>query len=257
MGNSEDYKAKLEEILAVKEDDIVSPSTIPADIYIQEAENLYLWCQPDKPVLTKAGLPWALVDEIPIRAGALREAVSNWTTQRFTKQETGKLWMEKSAELFDLRSLLLHDFRFAYRDNPYILGRINAIAGSQSYAGMIQDLNDFAVLGRNNPAELKAVNFDMSLLDKSAQLAKEIANLLASTNLEADYSAARKIRDQAFTFLKLAVDEICSFGQYLFWKDEGRKKGYSSPHLRRIRKRRSQSKEESKAEDQSETDLAN
>ncbi len=257
MGNSDDYKAKLGEILAVKEDDIVSPSTMPVEIYIQKAENLFKWCQQDKAALTKAGLSWTLVDEIPVRAGALREAASTWTTQRFTKQETGMLWKEKSTELFDLRNLLLHDFRFAYRNNPYILGRINAIAGSQSYAAMIQDLNDIAVLGKNNPAELKTINFDMTLLDKSAQLAKEMAALLASTTLEANYSAARKIRDQAFTLLKLAVDEICDFGQYLFWKDEERKKGYSCPYLRRVRKKGSQIKEESKDETQPATALVN
>ena len=60
-------------------------------MYIQEAENLYKWCLPDKDTLVKAGLDWKIVEDLPIRAGALREAVSNWETQRFTKQETSLL----------------------------------------------------------------------------------------------------------------------------------------------------------------------
>jgi hypothetical protein len=225
---------------------IITPTTIPIEVYIQEAENLYKWCQADKETLTKASLDWKLVEDIPIRAGALREAVSRWVAQRFTKQETGKLWTQKSNELFQMRNTLLHEFRFAYRNNTYVMGRIATIAGSQAYAALIQDLNDLSVLGKNNPDELKAINFDMTTLDKAAQLAKEIADLLASTTLEADYSSAKKIRDQAFTLLKNAVDEICNFGQYVFWKNDSRRRGYSSSYLRRVRKKRS--KDDTKTE---------
>jgi hypothetical protein len=239
MGNNENFKAKLPEISAIKDVDIVSQTNIPQEFYIQEAENLYKWCQADKDTLIKANLDWKIVEDLPIRAGALHEAVSNWVTQRFTKQETGILWQQKSEELFRIRNSLLHEFRFAFRNNTYIMGRINSIAGSQAYAALIQDLNDLSILGKNNPAELKAINFDMTLLDKAAALAKEVADLYASSTIEADYSAAKKVRDQAFTLLKAAVDEVCSFGQYVFWKDEARKRGYSSSYLRRIRKKRS------------------
>ena len=48
---------------------------MPVDVYLQEAENLYHWCQDDEAQLTGAGLAWNLVQEIPVRAGALREAL--------------------------------------------------------------------------------------------------------------------------------------------------------------------------------------
>ena len=80
---------------------------------------------------------------------SLREAESRWITKRFTKKETGKQWKEQSNELFVMRNYLFHEFRFAYRNEIYLLGRINAIAKSQSYAAMIQDLNDLSVLGKN------------------------------------------------------------------------------------------------------------
>ena len=41
MGNLEDYNAKLPEIVAIKDDDIFSQSTIPIEVYLQEAENVY------------------------------------------------------------------------------------------------------------------------------------------------------------------------------------------------------------------------
>jgi hypothetical protein len=246
MGNTEDYAAKLPEITAIKDEDITQQSNIPMEVYIQEAENLYKWCLADKETLVKANLDWKMVDDIPIRAGALREAVSNWVILRFAKRETGMLWKQKSDDLFNMRNTLLHEFRFAYRKNTYIMGRINTIAGSQAYAALIQDLNDLSILGKSSPQELKAINFDMTLLDNAAKLAKEIADLLAATTLEANYSAAKKIRDQAFTLLKNAVDEVCEFGQYIFWKDDSRKRGYSSSYLRRVRRKRT--KDDSKVE---------
>ena len=45
--------------------------------YIQEAENLHAWCRQDKEALSAAGLDWIQVDDLPVRAGALREAESN------------------------------------------------------------------------------------------------------------------------------------------------------------------------------------
>ena len=93
MGNTGNYADKLPEIVAIMDDDIIQQTAIPMDVYIQEAENLYKWCQADKDTLVKANLDWKIVDDIPIRAGALREAVSKWVTQRFTKQENFRMWL--------------------------------------------------------------------------------------------------------------------------------------------------------------------
>ena len=52
-----------------------------------------------------------------------------------------------------------------------------------------------------------------------------------------DYLEAKKIRHQAFTHLKEAVDLIYDYGKYVFWKDSARLKGYRSNHLRMKRMR--------------------
>jgi hypothetical protein len=238
MVNIECYEAKIKEIETVKEEDIVFSNHIPPEMYIQETEALLLWLETDKEAFIKANFNWKIVEEIPILIGALREAISRWTGQRFAKKETGRMWKEKSIELYQMRNSLLHEFRYAFRNNTSILNRVNAIAGSQAYAALIQDLNDLSYLGKNNPDELKSINFEMPQLEKAAILSHEMAVIYAASTIEGDCSAAKKIRDQAFTLLKKSVDEICDCGQYIFWKDETRKKGYSSSYLRRIRKRK-------------------
>jgi hypothetical protein len=71
MSNVEDYNMKIEVIKTITDDQIKLPNSIPIGIYIQEAEDLYRWCQDDKEELTAKGLDWTVVEDLPIRCGAL------------------------------------------------------------------------------------------------------------------------------------------------------------------------------------------
>ncbi|MGD2086544.1 MAG: hypothetical protein PVH61_10205 [Candidatus Aminicenantes bacterium] len=50
-----------------------------------------------------------------------------------------------------------------------------------------------------------------------------------------EYSKAKKIRDQAYTHLKEAVDEIRLFGQYVFRQNKDRFIGYRSNYIRQLK----------------------
>ena len=78
----------------------------------------------------------------------------------------------------------------------------------------------------------------MTLLDLAAQKADELNAKYAAASFDReDYLEAKKIRNQAFTHLKEAVDFIREYGRYVFWRNAYRLKGYRSNHLRRIRLR--------------------
>ncbi len=239
MSNASDFTAKQAEIEAMPDEDIKSPF-MPMDVYLQEAENTYQWCQADKDKLVAAGLDWTLVEDLPARAGATRQAESLWFTDRFKREEAERLWKEKSPAAYDLRDQLLHDFHFAYRKLPELTSRVSKIAEGNSHADMIQDLNDLAELGKANTEPLTKISFDLTLLDKAAATSDEMAELLslAATN-RADNNEARVTRDKAYTYLKQAMDEIRECGQYVFWRDEQRYKGYISQYVKRHNKNRS------------------
>ncbi len=233
MSNLEDYNEKLTAIQAIPDDEIRTPN-IPVDVFLQEAENLNHWCQEDKTELKVKALDWDLVEDLQVRCGALREAQSRWITTRFSHDEAEKLWGERSTLAYDLRDNLLHTFRFAYRKRPDVLGRVQEIARGNGHADMIQDLNDLSVLGKDHREELEAIKFDMAVLDEAADMADELADLLgAATSERADSSEAKKIRDQAYTYLKDGVDEVREFGQYIFWRDDARFRGYRSEYFRK------------------------
>jgi len=209
MTNSNDQELKLNVVKAIKDEDTKYPGNIPVDVYLQESENLYYWAQDDKEKLTERGLDWNLVLDVPARADVLRDAESKWITTRFTQEEAEKKWALLAPDAYDFRDDLLQTFRFAYRNAPDILGRVSAISEDYGHADMIQDLSDLSALGKSHLKELAAIKFDLSILDKTANTADELAELLGMTTAErTDSSAAIKLRNKAYTHLKEAVDEI-------------------------------------------------
>lgn len=238
MGSQEDYEKKLEVISAIEESQIKTPHHIPVAVYIQEANTLYHWALADEEALTAAGLSWELVEDIPLRCEALIKTEASWQTQKNVEKKCSREWNKRSPLAYELRDRLLSDFRFAFRNHPDLVKTIRAISKGKSHADMIQDLNDLSVVGKANLQLLEAINFDISLLDEAARTASEMAALLAEVNSSGqERSEAKKIRDQAYTHLKGAVDEIREYGRYVFRKNEERFIGYRSNHIKQVKSR--------------------
>lgn len=248
MSNKEDYDARINEIMAIEDSEIKTPNNIPLDTYLQESENLYHWCRQDMDALTAAGLDWTLVTDLPVRAGALREAESVWNLERFSREDAAQQWAEDSPKAYDLRTEILHVFRFAFRNNPDLLKKVGQIAEGNGHANMIQDLNDLSVLGKKYPDLLTAVAFDPTRLDTAAQYADDLASLYAMvTGERIEYTESKKIRDKAHTYLKAAIDAIYGYGQFIFWQNEDRRMGYRSNYIRRKKMRQASSENETNA----------
>jgi hypothetical protein len=231
-----DFIAKQQQILAIALDVIRKPN-MPIRIFLQEAENLFHWCQQDKIALLKTGLDWTLVEDLPARIGALREAESQWLGGRYSHDQAQQDWERDARAAYALRDELLHIMRFAYRSEPALLRRVAEVAAGNGHADMIQDLNDLATLGRHHPAPLQKLNLDPTLLDRAAATADTISTLLAQVNGERlEGNTARVVRDQAYTLLKEAVDEVRTCGQYALWDNAARRVGYLNHYHRSHRR---------------------
>ncbi|MCP5049740.1 MAG: hypothetical protein GY940_21405 [bacterium] len=238
MGNREDYEKKLETISAIETDHVTLPHHIPMDTYIQEADALYYWSREDREALTGAGLSGDLLEDLPVRSGALREAELLWYVRKNTGKEAARKWGEEGPKAHRLRQELITAFRFAFRKHPRLLEGVKHTAKGKGHPTMIQSLNDLSGFGKKNKPLLEAVGFDMTLLDKAAQTSKEMTPLLAESSvLREQYDKAKKIRDQAYTHLKEAVDEIREYGRFVFRENKERRIGYRSHYLRKINMR--------------------
>jgi len=231
MANIDDYNAEIETIRAIPDDKTLEPA-MPVDTYLQESENLAKWSMMDAEALATIGITPEMLNKLPVRAGALREAQSIWVKDHNSQQDAQREWAEAAPEAFAMRDQLLHDFRYAYRNDAAILARVAEIAEGDSNADMIQDLNDLSLLGKSNTAPLEAINFSPEKLEAAATASDELANILALANGDKSLQNETKvIRDKAYTHLKELVDEIRNAGKYLFWKNEKRLKGYRSEFL--------------------------
>lgn len=238
MANTEDYNAKLAEIQAIPNEEVKDPG-MPVDIALQEAENLYHWSLDDAGQLAVVGIEQSKLEDLPVRAGACREAQSIWNKDFRSQQEAQEKWAKKSPQVYEFHNDLLASMRFAYRKNDALLSRVRAIADGSGHADMIQDLNDIAVLGRENPDPLTAISFNLTQLEAAATLADSLADLLAEANGDkADQNESKIIRDKAYIHMKELVDEIREAGKYVFRKDPNRLKGYSSDYWRKLNRKK-------------------
>ena len=240
MANIDDYNELLADIQAIPDEEVREP-VIPVDVALQEAENLHHWSLDDAAALAVVGITADMINALPVRAGACREAQSIWNKDYRSQQEAQKQWAEQAPDAYTLRDDLLASLRFAYRKDEALLSRVSAITEGGGHADMIQDLNDIAVLGSAYPDPLTAIGFDLDQLDVAATRADELADLLAEANGDkADANQSKLIRDKAYTHLKALVDEIREAGKYVFRKDPNRLKGYASDYWRRQNRKKSE-----------------
>jgi hypothetical protein len=211
---------------------------------LQESEDLYHWSKEDEEKLLSAGLAKKAINELPILAGACRESQSLWMKDKQTRKEAEEKWNEESPKAFYFRDQLIHAFRYAFRNNPDLLNRVDEIAEGNGNADMVQDFNDLAILGKANIKLLEAIHFDTALLDEVANKSDEMADLLGRTNGDRLSENESKImRDRMYTLLKQTVDQIRDCGKYVFWRDENRLRGYSSAYYRRLNAKKERTKE--------------
>jgi len=233
MSSISDYNEMLSQIQSIPSVKALRP-TMPVDVYLQEAEDLYLWCLADQDALVGAGLEMTLINELPVRAGACREAQSLWVINRRMRNHTSVDWKLCLSEATDLRTLLLHSFRYAFRAHNDLLSGIDGISKSNSRSAIVQDLNDLSVLGKSNLDLLKAIRMDIALLETASLKSDQMGDMAGSINSARRHkSEAKVIRNKAFAYLKEAIDPIRHCGKYIFWQNPNRMIGYTSNYWKR------------------------
>ncbi|MBN2802153.1 MAG: hypothetical protein JXR91_03565 [Deltaproteobacteria bacterium] len=227
------YEAKLETIKAIKKEDVKTPN-MPMDTFISEASGLYNRAKNDFPKLKEVGVTEEAIEDLNIRNEAAAQAQGYWNNILRAQEDAQKEWLEESPAAFALRDEIIRAMRLGYRKNKNLLSRVALVAEGDTNADMIQDLTDVTIIANENPEPLKAINFDMSKIEKAAALSSEMNTLRGKTDANSDLNKEVKlIRDKAYTHLKEAVDEIREFGQYVFWDDDSRRQAYTSAYNRK------------------------
>jgi len=139
-----------DKVLGINNEQKITP-TIPVDVTILEAENLYHFAKEDKETLIANGLNANLIEDLLPRITFLQNCQSAWMTIYNGKEITLEEWKKESEKAYELQAELLHDFRFAYRNEHKLTTQVKRIAEGNGHADLIQDLKDYAFLGKANP----------------------------------------------------------------------------------------------------------
>jgi hypothetical protein len=217
----QDYQLKLPIITAISENQIKTP-TMPAMEYIREADKLQDRCQEDKAVLMAGGLDWDIVTDIPTRVGAYynAECISEAIIQ----------WNEISESITAHLDSLLPVFLSAYRANSYLLGRVENIAACR-YIDQPKALLDLVGLGADHPGYMDD-NFDANEWFTNALFLQGRYNYLKRKVGDKEHrKRIRTIRNQAFTHLKEAVDEVCARARQVWQENDAPLNGYRTPYF--------------------------
>ncbi len=227
MNNQDCLNQKRALLSAVPDTALLTPR-VPLERFHQEAEYLVRWCIADRTALVAAGLDWGIVDDIPIRIGASRQARTDWLEALFLSHTAASKWEEIAPVASDFRERLLHAFLYAYRDCPVFLGQIKEIASGDEDITMVDDFDYLTAMARENPAPLRAVNFNFTLIHDAEFLLQKISEVRAAAVQETApaVAAQRRIRAAAYTHLKQGVDTVRACGQYVFGRNAERLRGY-------------------------------
>lgn len=232
MSDQDDLQNIIEEIKAYPQNQL-KKCEMPIGIYIHEIDGLNTRASIDLPQLITAGMSPELIDKMLDRTNALRTAQCNWEEQSTQRQQAIKIWKAESPAIYAFRADLIENMTFAYRNKADLLLKLKAIKKGNSHADAVQDLSNLAILGKANSAPLQAIHFDLSLCDKASEEASRMANLLGQVNGQMYVTDELKVfRDKAFSLLKDVVDEVRSYGRFIFRKNPDLRKSYTSKYIR-------------------------
>lgn len=234
MGKNDFYSESLDVIQQIPDERILYPDSIPVSFYIFEAENLYDSCQQDRTRLTADGLCWSIVDDLPLRIFLLRESQSRWTDIDSYDIKSFINIDDKCVKSYELKRRLLRSLLFTFRNNPGAVKKIKDTCIESRTSAIIDSLKE--ILSSENDLSGQELNekTNNASIDHNLLRSCEMTSLLSAICSGVVFCNSKfKTRNQAYTHLKEAVDEIRCHAHSVFRDEPWRLKNYISEYTTR------------------------
>ena len=205
---------------------------VPVPILIQEAENLFHWCQQDMAALKKAGLDWELVKDIPQRVRFVQDFEAQWFIARKTRNQVRKDYLEIMKQSRALCAELIRDLKFALGEKADNYEFLSEFKKYRKNDEVPLDLISLAKIGQKHAPLLKNIGFDLVTLDTALALGKELADKSGKDFANMDKVKLQSLYKKACFYLKDAVSEVRRCGKYVFHGNKERLIGYRSEYRR-------------------------
>ncbi len=232
MADQQDFETLLPTLTAISKNDVRIPD-MPVEQAVKEAEIMATAAAEDSQGLTAVGFDGEKIATLDAAVGALRFAQAKFIAAMGELKDASKQWADEEPKAYELRAELLSGTSFALRNVPDAKKALKRIREGSGNPDMIQDLLALSELGKKYPDDLKAINFDLTLLDVAAQKSDELGKLYAKAFVEKSTTGAKNLRDRAFTYMRSLMGEVLEAAEYVFRKDTTRLDYYHSAYRSR------------------------
>lgn len=223
---------------SIPQDKILEPN-VSMGIYLQEAFNTYMYALADKEALCSKGLDEKLLDELPQRIDFARRMEARWYVFRYSEVPSAKELKRVHAIVDEARKELLAAMEFAFFGDD-LTRAVTYVKKGEGTADYVQDLSDIAVLASRNLQKLKDAGCNMKHLDNLNEYNRKYEKLSAQCIVEErDKPFIRSDRDQAYTFLFVALEALRRAARHAFWNDKKHLRGYASEYFRKSTRKQS------------------
>jgi hypothetical protein len=232
MGSKEldQLKPALE---AIPVADVAEPR-LPIAIFLQEAHDLAtLVARSDvEKELVHVGVAKKTLAGLDACVAAARQAESDWVVAFDRAKPATQRKLEDQATV--LRTDLMAACRWNLRDDRVALATVSAVAAGTGLPDLVQDLNDLAHLIESRSDAFKTdKTFDAAAeATEAKKLAKELEQGVSSGKLADEQSAAKDLRDRAFTYLYDQVSLVREAGRYAFRGNDSMRGRFASAYKR-------------------------
>jgi hypothetical protein len=232
MVDQQSFAELLPTLNALQKKDVRVPD-MPVEQAVKEAEIMATASAEDAQTLKSVGFDETNIEKLGTAVGALRLAQAKLTAAMGELKDAVKQWGDEEPKAYELRADILAAVVFGLRNVPAAAKAVKRIREGAGNPDMIQDLLALSELGKKYPQQLKAINFDISLLDTAAQRADSLGKLYAKAFIEKSTSDSKEIRDRAFTYMRMLMGEILDAAEYAFRKNKSRLDYYYSAYRSR------------------------
>ena len=216
-GAEKSYKILYDFLMAVPKEDLVY-CNMPLEIATAEGIQLAIVSTEDREKLLGAGIDPELVDSLNDRAGAFSFAAANYQLVIDSDPEASKLWKEHSPAGHAVQKYLLKNYGFAFRKDKDLMTAVDKIREGRGDKDMLLDLLTLSILGKDNLDLLSQMSmFEKSKIDEAKDLHERLSDLYARFTIDPkQVSEAKVMLDRAYSYFKLAADEVKDHGTFVF-----------------------------------------
>ncbi|MFP4014287.1 MAG: hypothetical protein ACLFVQ_09400 [Chitinispirillaceae bacterium] len=221
---------------SIDEKYVIEPN-MPVGVYLQEAYNIHFYAQKDREILTRKGLDWGTVEELPMRIDYLRQCEAEWWDARFgyTENEEEFFRVKKMSER--VRDELRRVFKHLATFDSGLKQSISKKYEGHEYSVLNADLCLLQALCNIWKDKLVEIDTDPQLIEDLNYCQERFPVLDAAYLIEKGGVAQQNARNEAYTVLLVAVEEVRRCARLAFWNDKRHLKGYLSEYFRKTAKK--------------------